>query len=199
MLHLLLSTLVRPANLGTCTGLRLHALQADVTEQLALVVLAAPALHAGVQLSSNPALSTISSCKQGGPCPQRSRVRVIVQHCWCQVPSSPLSQPRLSKQLMAWPCSLTRCMGRQVSKGFSYSGKDYLTSGITGEPLQAYIFMGPIYYQKLKHMVVDKMHARVRLLRCFLSPCLMATLRPCVCGSLAAHSFGESVLRGKPL
>ena len=50
----------------------------------------------------------------------------------------------------------------QVRQGFSYSGKDFLTSGITGEPLEAYIFMGPIYYQKLKHMVVDKMHARVR-------------------------------------
>jgi DNA-directed RNA polymerase III subunit RPC2 len=40
--------------------------------------------------------------------------------------------------------------------------KDYVTSGITGEPLEAYIFFGPIYYQKLKHMVMDKMHARSR-------------------------------------
>ncbi|KAI3910734.1 hypothetical protein MKW92_015065 [Papaver armeniacum] len=47
-----------------------------------------------------------------------------------------------------------------VEKGFSYNGKDFLYSGITGSPLQAYIFMGPIYYQKLKHMVLDKMHAR---------------------------------------
>ncbi|GAB4827756.1 DNA-directed RNA polymerase III subunit 2 [Ancistrocladus abbreviatus] len=47
-----------------------------------------------------------------------------------------------------------------VKHGFSYSGKDFLYSGITGNPLQAYIFMGPIYYQKLKHMVLDKMHAR---------------------------------------
>ncbi|KND03406.1 DNA-directed RNA polymerase III core subunit RET1 [Spizellomyces punctatus DAOM BR117] len=47
-----------------------------------------------------------------------------------------------------------------IENGYSYSGKDYLTSGITGEPLQAYIFFGPVYYQKLKHMVMDKMHAR---------------------------------------
>lgn len=49
-----------------------------------------------------------------------------------------------------------------VKHGFSYSGKDFIYSGITGYPLQAYIFMGPIYYQKLKHMVLDKMHARAR-------------------------------------
>ena len=49
-----------------------------------------------------------------------------------------------------------------VDKGFSYDGKDYLTSGITGEPLPAYVFTGPIYYQKLKHMVADKMHSRSR-------------------------------------
>ena len=35
-------------------------------------------------------------------------------------------------------------------------------SGLTGEPLMAYIFMGPVFYQKLKHMVVDKVHARSR-------------------------------------
>ena len=49
-----------------------------------------------------------------------------------------------------------------LSSGYSYDGKDYLTSGITGEPLPAYVFTGPIYYQKLKHMVQDKMHSRSR-------------------------------------
>ncbi|KAH9929477.1 beta and beta-prime subunits of DNA dependent RNA-polymerase [Fomitopsis serialis] len=49
-----------------------------------------------------------------------------------------------------------------IENGFSYAGKDMLTSGITGEPLEAYVYFGPIYYQKLKHMVMDKMHARAR-------------------------------------
>lgn len=49
-----------------------------------------------------------------------------------------------------------------IAHGYSYDGKDYLTSGITGEPLPAYVFKGPIYYQKLKHMVQDKMHSRAR-------------------------------------
>jgi hypothetical protein len=29
----------------------------------------------------------------------------------------------------------------------------FCLSGILGHPCQAYVFMGPIYYQKLKHMV----------------------------------------------
>ena len=32
--------------------------------------------------------------------------------------------------------------------------------GITGEQLKTQIFMGPIYYQRIKLMVVDKMHSR---------------------------------------
>jgi DNA-directed RNA polymerase III subunit RPC2 len=49
-----------------------------------------------------------------------------------------------------------------VKYGYSYVGKDILTSGITGEPLESYVFMGPVFYQKLKHMVMDKMHARAK-------------------------------------
>lgn len=49
-----------------------------------------------------------------------------------------------------------------IKHGFSYGGKDFVTSGITGEALPAYVFFGPIYYQKLKHMVMDKMHSRAR-------------------------------------
>jgi DNA-directed RNA polymerase III subunit RPC2 len=40
-----------------------------------------------------------------------------------------------------------------MKSGYNYRGKDYITSGITGEGLSAYIFFGPIFYQKLKHMV----------------------------------------------
>jgi len=49
-----------------------------------------------------------------------------------------------------------------LEHGYSYSGKEYLTSGITGEALETYIFVGPVFYQRLKHMVQDKIHARGR-------------------------------------
>eukprot|EP00768_Dysnectes_brevis_P005195 gnl/Dysnectes_brevis/3739_a4795_967.p1 GENE.gnl/Dysnectes_brevis/3739_a4795_967~~gnl/Dysnectes_brevis/3739_a4795_967.p1 ORF type:complete len:1136 (-),score=236.33 gnl/Dysnectes_brevis/3739_a4795_967:39-3404(-) len=49
-----------------------------------------------------------------------------------------------------------------LSHGYNYSGKDVLYSGITGEPLKAYIYAGPVYYQKLKHMAQDKLHSRAR-------------------------------------
>lgn len=31
-----------------------------------------------------------------------------------------------------------------IEAGYNYGGKDYLTSGITGEPLESYVFFGPI-------------------------------------------------------
>lgn len=49
-----------------------------------------------------------------------------------------------------------------MQAGYSYKGKDMLHCGVTGEALEVNVFMGPVYYQKLKHMVQDKMHARAR-------------------------------------
>ncbi|KAK6640736.1 DNA-directed RNA polymerase III subunit RPC2 [Polyplax serrata] len=49
-----------------------------------------------------------------------------------------------------------------IRHGFNYEGKDLLYSGITGEPMEVYVYSGPVFYQRLKHMVQDKIHARAR-------------------------------------
>jgi DNA-directed RNA polymerase subunit B' len=44
--------------------------------------------------------------------------------------------------------------------GFRYDGKETLCNGITGEMYDAKIYIGNMYYLKLKYMVSNKMHAR---------------------------------------
>jgi len=44
--------------------------------------------------------------------------------------------------------------------GFLPMGEEILINGETGEKIPCSIFMNPTYYQRLKHMVDDKMHAR---------------------------------------
>jgi DNA-directed RNA polymerase II subunit RPB2 len=44
--------------------------------------------------------------------------------------------------------------------GFEDYGLETLYSGITGEKMQAKIFICPTYYLRLKHLAMDKMHAR---------------------------------------
>ena len=39
-------------------------------------------------------------------------------------------------------------------------GNELLYNGLTGEQLETSIFMGPVFYQRLKHMVNDKQHSR---------------------------------------
>lgn len=44
--------------------------------------------------------------------------------------------------------------------GFRYDGKETLYNGITGKMMQVKIYIGDMYYLKLKYMVSNKMHAR---------------------------------------
>jgi len=47
-----------------------------------------------------------------------------------------------------------------ILRGFEPHGHETLYNGETGEMMEADIFMGPIYYQRLKHMVEDKINYR---------------------------------------
>jgi len=44
--------------------------------------------------------------------------------------------------------------------GFSYDGKETMRSGVTGKKISAKIFVGNLYYLKLKYMVANKLHGR---------------------------------------
>lgn len=44
--------------------------------------------------------------------------------------------------------------------GFRKSGKEIMYNAITGQRMSVNIFIGSMFYLKLKHMVADKMHAR---------------------------------------
>lgn len=51
--------------------------------------------------------------------------------------------------------------GEQLVKaGFNYHGNETMYSGVTGEPFPADIFIGVVYYQRLRHMVSDKFQVR---------------------------------------
>jgi len=46
--------------------------------------------------------------------------------------------------------------------GYEKHGNDLLYNGLTGEQLETSIFIGPVFYQRLKHMVSDKYHSRAQ-------------------------------------
>lgn len=56
--------------------------------------------------------------------------------------------------------------------GYQRHGNERMFSGHTGQALHAKVFLGPTFYQRLKHLVDDKIHARSR------GPVTMLTRQP---------------------
>ncbi|KIP10147.1 hypothetical protein PHLGIDRAFT_125799 [Phlebiopsis gigantea 11061_1 CR5-6] len=48
------------------------------------------------------------------------------------------------------------------AEGYQSRGLEMMYHGHTGRKLQAQVYLGPTYYQRLKHMVDDKIHSRAR-------------------------------------
>ena len=47
-----------------------------------------------------------------------------------------------------------------LKAGYESYGNEILYNGLTGEQLETSTFLGPVFYQRLKHMVADKQHSR---------------------------------------
>ena len=52
-------------------------------------------------------------------------------------------------------------IAEQLQKlGYESYGNEVMYNGMSGEPIETNIFIGPVFYQRLKHMVNDKQHSR---------------------------------------
>ena len=58
------------------------------------------------------------------------------------------------------PIDNSKIYKRLESNSFNKHGNEILYNGFTGRQIETEIFIGPTYYQRLKHMVTDKVHSR---------------------------------------
>ncbi len=54
--------------------------------------------------------------------------------------------------------SLEKICKELKKMGYNEFGSEVMTNGQTGEPMKCLIYVGVCYYQRLKHMVIDKVH-----------------------------------------
>lgn len=75
---------------------------------------------------------------------------------------TPFAEYDLNKEVGSFENNkLVETIGAILNKcGHQRYGKDAMYDGATGKPLEAHVFMGPTFYQRLKHMVDDKAHSR---------------------------------------
>ena len=78
------------------------------------------------------------------------------------------------------------------NEGYQKRGYEVLYNGHTGRRMEARVFMGPTFYQRLKHLVDDKIHARARGMNSLLVyPCVKPRSVP----SLHAAAAGGPLSR----
>jgi len=68
--------------------------------------------------------------------------------------------------------TVEKISGFLTKLGYQKHGNECMYNGHTGRPLDTLIFLGPTFYQRLKHLVDDKIHARAR------GPVTMTTRQP---------------------
>jgi DNA-directed RNA polymerase II subunit RPB2 len=72
------------------------------------------------------------------------------------------------------------------STGYNKYGYEQMYEGFTGKPIKSLIFIGPTFYQRLKHIVFDTIHSRAR------GPYSMISLQPVEGRAVnGGHRFGE--------
>lgn len=90
--------------------------------------------------------------------PSRMTINMLIEMCFnlvgcklgIEMDATPFKHDNIEKELSDWA---------EKTNLSEYSSTMF--SGLTGERYPEKIFMAPCFYQRLKHMVIDKIHARV--------------------------------------
>jgi DNA-directed RNA polymerase II subunit RPB2 len=56
--------------------------------------------------------------------------------------------------------SISDISNELIKLGYESYGNEVMYDGLSGTQLESNIFIGPVFYQRLKHMVIDKQHSR---------------------------------------
>ena len=59
-----------------------------------------------------------------------------------------------------FPSTFLCCLTQLLAAGYNYYGSEPLYSGVSGCVLHADLYIGVVYYQRLRHMVSDKYQVR---------------------------------------
>lgn len=63
-----------------------------------------------------------------------------------------------------------------ILAGYNYYGNERIYSGVNGKELEVDIFIGIVYYQRLRHMVADKYQVRGSRAKFLVFDCYLARI-----------------------